>query len=288
MDKFYIIANRRKEEAVETIETIKEYLQRHGKECFVSENLKADEESVYTFTNPENIPEDIDCILTLGGDGTLIQTARDVVRLDIPLLGVNFGTLGYLTEIEKHKICPALDKLMADEYEVEERMMLKGSVEKNGILSGKSVALNDIVISRTGSVRIINFKIYVNNEYLHSYNADGIIVSTPTGSTGYSLSAGGPIVEPSAAMIVITPVCPHTLNTRSIVLSDHDRIKIEIGPGRKTALEEAEAAFDGADPIKLFTGDTITICRANYKTKILKIGKGSFLETLRIKMGEFN
>ncbi len=127
-----------------------------------------------------------------GGDGTLLQAARDVVHLDIPLLGINLGTLGFLAEVDKNSVYPALDRLLSDDYELEDRMMLEGKIYRGEELIGKDIALNDIVIGREGHLRVIRFKNYVNDAYMNSYNADGIIISTPTGSTGYSLSAGGP------------------------------------------------------------------------------------------------
>lgn len=142
------------------------------------------------------------------GDGTLLQAARDVVHLDIPLLGINLGTLGFLAEVDKNSVYPALDRLLSDDYELEDRMMLEGKIYRGEELIGKDIALNDIVIGREGHLRVIRFKNYVNDAYMNSYNADGIIISTPTGSTGYSLSAGGPVVSPSASMMIMTPSLP--------------------------------------------------------------------------------
>ena len=139
----------------------------------------------------------------------------------------------------------ALDQLMADDYEVEERMMLEGRVYRGRKLIGQDIALNDIVIGRDGHLRVVRFKNYVNDVYLNSYNADGIIISTPTGSTGYSLSAGGPIVSPNAAMTIMTPIAPHTLNTRSIIFPAQDVITVEIGKGRHCDCEKGIASFDG-------------------------------------------
>lgn len=172
------------------------------------------------YTNPELIPEGTQCILVLGGDGTLLQAARDVVYRKIPMLGINLGTLGFLAEVDRQSIHAALDKLIADDYEIEERMMLTGTVWHGDKIIGQDIALNDIVIGREGPLRVVRFKNYVNDVYLNSYNADGIIIATPTGSTGYSLSCGGPIVSPNAAMTLMTPIAPHTLNTRSIIFPE--------------------------------------------------------------------
>ncbi len=284
MNKFYIITNRSKDVSLETTHRIQKYLEECGKVCILSED------GTYA-------PEDIDCVLVLGGDGTLIRAARELGSLDVPMLGINMGTLGYLAEVEVQNIESALKKLIDDvadteniKEHIEERMMLKGTVEvfsdkhvPEGLILGDT-ALNDIVISRRGALRVIRFNIYVNGALLNSYRADGVIISTPTGSTGYNLSAGGPIVEPTASMIVITPICSHALNTSSIVLSAEDEIVVEIAPGREGALEEAVVTYDGDRSIEVYTGDKVFIQKAKETTKLLKLNKISFLETLRKKM----
>ena len=210
---------------------------------------------LFIIRNPGLIPEGTECILVLGGDGTLLQAARDVVHREIPLLGMNLGTLGFLAEVDRNSIYTSLDQIMADDFEIEERMMLTGSVLRGNQILGEDVALNDIVISRDGPLRVVRFKNYVNNEYLNSYNADGIIISTPTGSTGYSLSCGGPVVSPNAAMTLMTPIAPHTMNTRSIIFPAEDVITVEIGEGRRQELEKGLASFDGDTVIPMVTGD---------------------------------
>lgn len=172
-------------------------------------------------------------------------------------------------------------QLVEGNYTIEERMMLYGSAAYRNV---RDVALNDIVMTRSGSMKIVHFNLYVNGEFLNSYDADGLIVSTPTGSTAYNLSAGGPIVEPTASLIVVTPICSHALNSRSIVFADKDEIVIEIGAKRENQIEEAVIAYDGADEVPLHTGDRIRIKKAWETAKIVKLSKVSFLETLREKM----
>ena len=242
------------------------------------------QEGNFHYTDPSKIPEDTECIIVLGGDGTLLQAARDMVHKDIPLLGINLGHLGFLAEVDQQSLYSALDKLMAGDYEIEERMMLEGSVYRGQKLIGRDIALNDIVIGRDGHLRVVRFKNYVNDVYLNSYNADGIIISTPTGSTGYSLSAGGPIVSPSAEMTIMTPVAPHTLNTRSVIFPAEDVITVEIGKGRHNDCEKGLASFDGDTTIPMVTGDCIIIRQADAKTRILKLNHLSFVEVLRRKM----
>lgn len=267
MNHFYIITNQSKDRRLETTFRVKQYIETKGGKCTLGGN-----EAV--------VPPDTDCVLVLGGDGTMIRAARELRSCGVPLLGINLGTLGYLAEVEVQNIESAIDFLMEEEPDVEERMMLKGTL--NG--TEEDAALNDIVVTRLGALRVIRFNIYVNGELLNTYQADGVIISTPTGSTGYNLSAGGPIVEPTAAMIVITPICSHALNTSSIVLSAEDEIAVEIGRGRDNGVEEACVSFDGGETKRVYTGDRIVIKKAEETTKLLKLSKVSFLEILRKKM----
>ena len=268
---------------LEITEKIADYLKTHHKNCEVQQAERKHEGSFH-YTDPDKVPDDTQCIIVLGGDGTLLQAARDVVHKEIPLLGINLGNLGFLAEVNQTSLYGALDQLMADDYEVEERMMLEGRVYRGRKLIGQDIALNDIVIGRDGHLRVVRFKNYVNDVYLNSYNADGIIISTPTGSTGYSLSAGGPIVSPNAAMTIMTPIAPHTLNTRSIIFPAQDVITVEIGKGRHCDCEKGIASFDGDTFIPMVTGDCIQIRQADVKTKILKLNHLSFVEVLRRKM----
>ncbi len=285
MNTFYIITNHQKDEKLEVTRQIQSYLEEHGKTCYIQWEAKEGIDGVgYKYTNEDEIPENVECVLVLGGDGTLIQAARDTIRRNIPLLGFNFGTLGFLAEIEKENMYTALDKLMADEYDLESRMMLTGTVYRAGEEVETDIALNDIVLNRCGALRTINYEIYVNGDFLYSCPADGIIISTPTGSTGYNLSARGPIVSPSSSMIVLTPICPHSLTSSSIVLSSEDKIAVKLGPGRRNANEAAVVTFDGANSVNLLIGDYVEITRAEETTRLVKISKKSFVETVRRKM----
>ena len=295
MDRYGIITNVEKDKDLMVSREIKDYLERHGKSCtllkhrdemisFAQDSDREIEKPAFCYTDPKLVPEDIECVLVLGGDGTLIQAARDLSGKNIPLLGVNFGTLGYLAGVEKQHILPALDMLMADRYTLERRMMLDGTVCSGDKIKKRDVALNDIVISRSGVLRVIDFKIFVNGEFLNLYSADGIIIATPTGSTAYSMSAGGPIVSPEASLMVVTPICPHTLNTRSIILSAEDTITIELCTDRSGNNEERLVSFDGDNSQKAYENDKIKICRSGQYTNIIKLNKVSFLEILRKKM----
>lgn len=273
MKRFYIVTNSGKDKDGSITEKICGILCRAGAECFFPE--KGSGKS----TARKTVPEDIDCAVVIGGDGTLIEAAR-VLKSRVPILGVNMGTLGYLTEVEPAHLEESLAQLLQGEYHIEKRMMLEGCFRDGR----EDVALNDIVVSRKSGLRVIRFNLYVNGSFLNSYEADGMIVSTPTGSTAYNLSAGGPIVEPTASLIVLTPICSHSLNTRSIVLSGEDEIVIEIGEGRNGREEEVSVTFDGEDTVTLRTNDRVRIRKSGHITKLIKLDKVSFLEILRRKM----
>ena len=278
MESFYIITNQLKDRDYSVTIEIKDYIERKGKYVILAQK---DEEG---FIVPGTIPENVDCGLVLGGDGTLIRAARDTVALKLPLVGVNHGNLGYLCELEEDNVYDAIDRMFVNDYVLEHRMMLSGYVVKGGTKSGETVALNDIVIHRSGALQIVNLVVYVNGEYLSEFMADGIIAATATGSTAYNMSAGGPIVDPQANLILITPINSHTLNSKSIVLSADDEIEIEIGQRRSEKDEKVEVIFDGDDAVHLEVGDRIVIHRAKTNTQILKLSRISFLETLRKKM----
>ena len=220
----------------------------------------------------------------LGGDGTLLHTALDLVEDNIPILGVNLGTLGFLTALEKEEVYEGLDKLMANQYQIEHRMMLKGVVVKHGEKTSEALALNDIIVTRSGFSRLVETRVYINDVLAGDYAGDGVIVSTPTGSTGYNLSAGGPVVLPETELMAITPICPHSLTARSIVVSPGDKIRIEIGRRRKSQPEEALVTYDGQTVVELESGDSIEIHRARQRVHLIKVTDRTFYEILREKL----
>ena len=269
MKIFYIITNCIKDPDYVVTNMIQSFIEMEGAKSYIGQEV----DGKYDF------PEQVDCIVSLGGDGTLIRAAGDFHEYDIPLIGVNLGTLGYLTEIEKNNLREDIRTLVNGQTLVEERMMICGSIKER-----ENIALNDVVVTREGELRTIGFHIYVNGSFLHSYKADGMIVSTPTGSTGYSMSAGGPIVEPTASIFIVTPICSHSLNSRSIVLSSEDVIEIVLDGGREGELEQAKVSFDGNVSYEISTGDVVKITKAYKTMKLMKLSSVSFLETLRKKM----
>ena len=271
MKKFGIVINEIKDPKMEVTQRIQSYLHSRGASCAMVKHA-------------QDLTEEVECMLVLGGDGTMLQAAGGVAGKQIPMIGVNLGTLGYLTEIELDTLEEALEQLIIDDYVLDERIMLQGRIVRKDSVEDISPALNDISITRCGSLQIISLKIYVNGQFLCRWNADGIIISTPTGSTGYNMSAGGPIVEPGANLIVLTPICAHTLNARSIVLKAEDIVEIEIDSGHNGTILQVEANSDGSERISMETGDKIFISKAENTTKIIKLSKVSFLEILHKKM----
>ena len=275
MRNFYLIANPTRDIGLEAAHRIEEYLKK--RDCRYSINVTAESNEYDRYTDSSSVPEDTDCILVLGGDGTLIQAASDVADLGIPILGINTGRLGYLTDVEKDEIIPALDAVIEDKYLVDERMMITGDIISGSDVLCTESSLNDIVVHRQGDMRIVEYNVYVNKKFLKRYRADGIIVCTPTGSTAYSLSAGGPIVEPGSKLFIITPICPHTLNSRSVVLSAEDEIFISTG------MKDIAVAFDGREISALPEDGGVRITRSERVTRIVRLHDDSFLNVLHNK-----
>ena len=284
MRHFLVYTNRHKDKNLVLTKKICDYLRQKGQKATVKTEEGDFKERISTDTDdiPADIPRDVDCMIVLGGDGTVLQAARETKKLHIPIIGVNLGTLGYMTEIEPANLKESLDRLIAGDYEQESRMMLNGKAYLSDGRTEEGWALNDIVITRSGSLQIIQFNIYVNGQFLNDYKADGMIITTPTGSTGYNLSAGGPLVEPRAKLIVLTPICPHSLNQRSIILSPED----VIAQGREGRIQTVEASFDGTHVIPLETGDRIRIVQSEKITEFIQLNQVSFLEVLHKKMSD--
>ena len=279
MKHFALVTNAHKDEALVLTNKIISYIEEQGGTAV---SLISNEEQMLDIAD---IPKNTDCIMVLGGDGSLIRTATKVESLQIPLIGVNLGTLGYLCELEEANVFAAIDQLMQGKYMMEERLMLTGH------LSGDKVerfALNDIVIHRMGGLSILHLHVYVNGEFLSSFDVDGMIVATPTGSTGYNMSAGGPIIDPKAKMLLITPINAHNLNSKSIVLGADDVVEIEVVDGKRNSDDTIGVSFDADCVGVLKPGERYVISKASAVTRICKLHKKSFLEILRKKMDTYS
>jgi len=280
MKNFFVIANKSKEEAIEIQGEIKKYIENHDGKCDIDNSLDG-------HTDISGIPVETECIIVLGGDGTLLRVSHELGSLELPILGINIGNLGYLTAVERADAFDAIDRMLNDDYMTESRMMISSEVKKiskSGESFSGNTALNEIVIKGNKPMQLLLVSVFINDQFLKTYQADGIIVATPTGSTGYSLSAGGPILNPSSDMIIITPICPHSMNGRSLVFSSEDSIKIVIEDGRTTPVQSAEIYFDGTDMISLETKDEIVIYKSKQVTKTVKLSQESFLDTLQKKL----
>ena len=226
------------------------------------------------------IPDQADLVVVLGGDGTLISVARLVGDRQVPILGVNLGSLGFLTEITLGELYPTLECCLVGDYEVSERMMLRASILRDGKEIEVHQVLNDVVINKGALARIVDMETVVDDRYLTTFKADGLIISTPTGSTGYSLSANGPIIHPELDCLVITPICPHTLTNRPIVVASDAQVSITM----KSQNEDIFLTLDGQVGVKLKYGDMIRIRRAKHRTKLVRSRSKDYFEVLRTKL----
>lgn len=279
MKKFLIATNSIKDENLILTSKITDYIQKHGGEA---RQILGDGPDGICY-DADGYP-DVDCVIALGGDGTILKVSRDLRHLKIPVIGVNLGTLGFLAEIEPEQIFSVIDRLLQDDFELESRTNLQGVVYKGANAQLSDVALNDIVVSRAGFSRVIGLKVYVNGEAIDIFEADGVIISTPTGSTGYNMSAGGPVVSPKADIMIITPISPHSLTAKSMIFSGEDEIMIEVLKMRKAQEEEAIVSFDGQPGTQLAAGDRIIVKKASSVTKMVKMYNVNFIEVLREKM----
>lgn len=228
----------------------------------------------------EEIPDLADMAVVLGGDGTLISAARLLGGREIPILGVNLGSLGFLTEVTLDELYPALEACLGGDYRVSERMMLAATVERGDDIVFSHRVLNDAVINKGALARIVDMESLVNGHYLTTYKADGLIISTPTGSTGYCLSANGPIVHPDLECLTITPICPHTLTNRPIVLEASAEVTIRL----ISKNEDVYLTLDGQVGMELKCGDIIRVRRAEHRTRLVMSRSKDYFEVLRTKL----
>ena len=228
----------------------------------------------------EELAEQVDLLVVLGGDGTMIGASRFIGVRKVPVLGINFGHLGYLTEFTLEELFSALEELRAGNFQAEARMMFDVSVERDGQIIAQHRALNDAVINQGALARMIEIECFVNGDFVNSFRADGMIVSTPTGSTAYSLSAGGPIVFPSMDAIVITPICPHTLSNRPVIIPGDTTVDLTF----KKATDEVMLTIDGQRGVPLTADDKVTLKRSATTFDIVRPTKRNYFEVLRTKL----
>ncbi len=280
--KFGIIGNLAKEELYGAVFELSKNLEREKIEFYIQKEIADGVEKRFSYKinnalTTDELLKNSDMLISFGGDGTILATARLVGSSQIPILGVNLGKLGFLAEVAPEDAFDFIKKICKGEYRIEERMVLEAGVKgENETYFG----LNDIVIDKAGSTRVVDIETFINDEYLITYTADGLIISTPTGSTAYSLAAGGPIVTPSSRVITLTPICPHTLTARPVVIPDDSIIKVKIEFYDKEILLTA----DGQIEHKLKPPVEIIVKKANYKVKLVKRLEITYFDVLRSKL----
>lgn len=235
---------------------------------------------VVTMRWDQPLPEDIDCAIVLGGDGTLLSVARRASVRGIPILGINLGNVGFLTEVEPSQVEPALQALVDGNYTIEERTMVEAFVLRNGQEVKRLSGLNDVVITKGAFARIVQLEVFVNDTYFATFPADGVIISSPTGSTAYSLSAGGPLINPNIDVLLITPICPHSLFSRSLVIAGSDKVRVVV----KATQEDVAVTVDGQIGFELQSDDEIVVGRAPYVTRFVRLRAGNFYGILRERL----
>jgi NAD+ kinase len=230
--------------------------------------------------NEEKLAADVDLMLVLGGDGTMIATARMIGDQEVPVLGVNYGGLGYLAEFRIEELYSALESILEGNYRLDKRVMLAVQLMRGDTTLTSNRVLNDVVINKSALARIIEIEAYLNHQFVNSFRADGLIVSTPTGSTAYNLSAGGPVIFPSMNAVVITPICPFTLSNRPIVVPDSDEIELRL----KTDYEEVALTLDGQVGFPLKVGDRVSIRKSRTAFNLIQPSNRNYFDVLRDKL----
>lgn len=243
----------------------------------LSEILKS--KDIEIVADGEKLYDEADVVIVLGGDGTILCAADECAKRGIPVMGINLGRVGFMTETEQDNMEQAIDSLVCGRYRIEERMMMKVSVPtENGLK--EYLALNDCVVAKPDA-QMIKVSVFAESEQITEYIADGVIIATPTGSTGYSLSAGGPVADPSTEMFLATPICAHTLKARPAVLAPEKTVSVYLADG---AAQSADVTVDGIKRESLKVGDSVIITRSELKLKLIKFGQQSFYNILTAKL----
>jgi NAD+ kinase len=277
--KVGIIANIEKENMAGFASTLKKWLENRKIKVSLEANIAAAVGG--GGFKLEDLAAKVDLIAVLGGDGTMLRTARYVARHPVSIVGINMGTFGYLTEVNLNETYAAFELILKGDFLTEKRMMLDVKIHRDKKIIGSGIVLNDVVINRGNLSRIVELETSINNQYLTTYKSDGLIISTPTGSTAYSLSAGGPIVFPGKELIIINPICPHTLTNRPIIFPENSALQIALWSKESGAT----VTLDGQESYRISSGDVITIRKSKYYTRLVLSPHRSYGEILRSKLG---
>ncbi len=274
-----IIGKTHKKETFEVTKELSAWLQKRGVEVYVEKELATEIGYSNSVVRAE-LPEFVDVVLVFGGDGTFLGVARLVCKYNIPILGINLGGLGFLTEITFDELYPMMEYILSGKYEVENREMLCATIHRKAERVGDYIVLNDVVVNKGAVARIIDLAIYINGSHVTTFKADGIILSTPTGSTAYSLSAGGPIVSPTLPLTIVTPICPHTLNDRPLVVSNETTVRVKV----LTDTTDIYLTLDGQVGVNLMMGDVIEVKKADTSVKLIKSPFRDYFTILKAKL----
>ena len=285
MKRIGIIPKRNKPEAIAITRDLVEWLQTKGLDVYLEEETGKRIQPPLSgprlnLVEKEEFPQHVEIVVVLGGDGTLLSVARAVWKQGIPILGVNLGGLGFLTEIGLEELYPVLDKVLRGDFETNERDVVNASVVRRGERMAEFTVVNDVVINKNALARIIDLEITIDGAYLTTFRADGLIISTPTGSTAYNLSAGGPIVYPSLHNLIITPICSHTLTNRPIVIPDD----VEVHTLLKSRDEEVTLTLDGQQGFPLEFEDVVVVKKAEGRILLIRSPYRHYFELLREKL----
>jgi len=274
--KVGIIAKKNKTEAIEASRNLINWLKSRGVEVIVDNEFKKE---IGEFISETDLSQ-AELLVVLGGDGTLLSAARLIGNSDVPILGVNLGGLGFLTAFSLNELYPVIEKILFEDYETEKRMMLTTTIIRRNEVIAKYSVLNDVVINKAAIARIIDLETSIDEYYLTSFKADGLIISTPTGSTAYSMAAGGPIVFPSLHTIILTPICPHTLTNRPILVPDSVKIRVIL----RSKNEDVFLTFDGQVGQSLRVDDVVEIKKSDRAVRLIKSPFKDYFEVLRTKL----
>jgi NAD+ kinase len=278
MKSIGIVANVKKELTKDVVQEIIRWAGDNRVDFFICEELTPLIGHKEKSLSKEKLAETAEVLISLGGDGTMLASARAVGEHHTPILGINLGGVGFLTEINSEDLQNTLNKLRKAEYFIEKRMVLETEVE--GVKKLDQYALNDVVVDKGEVARLFLLHLYLQDEFICSYSADGLIISTPTGSTAYSLAAGGPIINPQMDAIIVSPICPHTLASRSIVFSESETLKVIV----ELASREAVLTIDGQVAFNLKSGSSVLVRKAEHAVNLIKFRDRSFYEILRTKL----
>ncbi|AGL02005.1 NAD(+)/NADH kinase [Desulfoscipio gibsoniae] len=282
MNTIGLLSNLAKEKIIHLVSEIDTWLDNRGVTLLLDDETARQVDRPASGCTRLDLVRQVQCLMVLGGDGTLLHSARLAAPLGVPVFGVNLGHLGFLTEVDKPRLYEAMVCLLTGQYTIEERMMLQARVVRGGQAYEPIIGLNDAVITKGGFARLIVFDTLVDGQLFSTYHADGVIISTPTGSTAYSLSAGGPLVVPKLELMLVTPICPHALWARPLVIAADSEVQVFL----RSKQGEMMLTMDGQHGMRLQYGDLVNVCKAPHRAKFIKLNNRTFFDILKEKLRE--